>query len=57
MIEISDKTIPVLVLPEIVCNIKKKLDCIFVENNNSDSTALKRRQAIGLVTSRVVTQE
>ena len=32
LIEISDKTIPRLVLPEIVYNIKKKLDCICVEN-------------------------
>ena len=37
LIEISDKTIPGVVLPEIVYNIKKKLGCIFVENNYSES--------------------
>ena len=31
LIEASDKTIPALVLPEIVYHIKKKLGCIFVE--------------------------
>ena len=34
LIKISDKTIPGLVLPENVYNIKKKLGCIFVENHN-----------------------
>ena len=51
LIEISDKTIPGLVLPDIVYNIKKKLGCIFVENHNSESMILKRGQTIGLVTS------
>ena len=37
LIESSDKTIPGLVLPEIVYNIKKKLGYIFVENHNSES--------------------
>ena len=55
LIEISDKTIPGLVLPEVVYNIKKKLGCIFVENHNSESMILKRGQTIGLVTSCVVT--
>ena len=32
LIEISDKTIPRLVLPEIVYNVKKKLGCIFGED-------------------------
>ena len=41
LIEISDKTIPGLVLPEIVYNIKKKLGCIFVENHNLESMILK----------------
>ena len=37
LIEISDKTIPgVVVLPEIVNNVKKKLGCIFVENHNPE---------------------
>ena len=44
LIEIIDKTIPGLVLPEIVYNIKKKLGCIFVENQNSESMVLKREQ-------------
>ena len=35
LIEISDTTIPGLVLPKIVYTIKKKLGCIFVENHNS----------------------
>ena len=42
LIEINDKTIPGLVLPEIVYNIKKKLGCNFVENHNSESMVLKR---------------
>ena len=42
LIEIRDKTIPGLVLPEIVYNIKKKLGCNFVENHNSESMVLKR---------------
>ena len=50
LIEISDKTIPGLVLPDIVYNIKKKLGCIFVENHNLESMILKRGQTIGLVT-------
>ena len=48
LIEISDKTIPRLVLPEIVYNIKKELGCIFVENHNSESMVLKRGQTIGM---------
>ena len=57
LIEISDKNIPGLVLPEIIYNIKKKLRCIFVENHNSESMVLKRGQTIGLVMSCIVTQE
>ena len=57
LIEIIDKTIPGLVLPEIVYNIKKKLGCIFVENHKSESLVLKRGQTIGPVTSCIVTQE
>ena len=57
LIEISDKTIPGLLLPEIVYNVKKKLGCIFVENHNSEPLMLKRGQMIGLVTSCVVTQD
>ena len=33
LIEISDKTEPGLVLPEIIYNVKKKLGFIFVENH------------------------
>ena len=42
LIEISDKTIPGLVLPEIVYNMKKKLGCIFVVNHNSEPIGLKK---------------
>ena len=56
LIEISDKTLPGLVLPEIVCNVKKKLGCIFVENYNSEPLMLKRGQMIGLVMSCLVRQ-
>ena len=35
LIEISNKTVPGLILPEIVYNIKKKLGCIFIENYNA----------------------
>ena len=49
--EISDKTVPGLVLPKIVYNVKKKLGCIFVENHNSEPLMLKRGQTIELVTS------
>ena len=33
LIEIGDKTVPGLILSEIVYNVKKKLGCIFVENH------------------------
>ena len=56
LIEIGDKTMPGLKLPDIVYNIKKKLGCIFVENHNSETITLKRGQLIGLVTSCLVTQ-
>ena len=56
LIEISDKTVPGLLLPEIVYNVKKKLGCIFVENHNSEPLILKREQRIWLVTSCVVAQ-
>ena len=49
LIEISDKTILGLVLPEIVFYIKKKLGCTFVENHNSESMVLERGQTAGLV--------
>ena len=57
VIEINDKTIPGLVLPEMVYNAKKKLGCIFVENHNSESVLLKRRQTVALVLSCLVMQE
>ena len=44
LIEIKDKTIPGLVLPEIIYNLKKKLGCIFAENHNLESVMLKRGQ-------------
>ena len=34
LMEINEKTISGLVLPEIVYNLKKKLGCIFVKNHN-----------------------
>ena len=51
------KSIPGLVLPEIIYNVKKKLGCIFVENHNTKSLISKRGQTIEIVTSYVVTQE
>ena len=47
-IEISDKTVTGLILLQIVCNVKKKLGCIFIENHNSERLDLKRGQTIGL---------
>ena len=52
LIEISNKNIPRLVLPEIVYNVKKKLGCIFLENHNPESMMLKRGQTIEIVMSR-----
>ena len=57
LIEVHDETIPGLVLPEVVYNIKKKLGEIFVENHNSESMILKRGQTVELVTSYVVMLE
>ena len=51
LIEISDKTIPGFVLPVIVCNIKKELGYIFLDNHNLESMVLERGQTVGLVTS------
>ena len=51
LIEISDKTLTGVIMPEIVYNVKKKLGCIFIENHNSEPLRLKRGQRIGLVTS------
>ena len=56
LIEIRDKTVPGLVLPQIVYNVKKKLGCNFVENHNPEPLMLKRGQRIGLVTSCIVMQ-
>ena len=56
LIEISNKTMNGLILPEIVYNIKKKLGCIFIENHNSKLLMLKIGQTIGLVTSCIVRQ-
>ena len=41
LIETSDKTIPGLVLPDIVYSVKKKLGYIFVENHNPEPILLK----------------
>ena len=49
LIEISDKTILRLLLPEIVYNIKKKLGFIYIENHNSETRVLKRGHTIGIV--------
>ena len=57
LVEISDKTVAGLILPEIVYNVKRKLGCIFIENHNSVSLDLQRGQTIGVVTSCVVMQE
>ena len=51
LIEVDDKTIPGLVLPEVVYNIKKRLGWIFVENHDLESMILKRGLTVGLVTS------
>ena len=55
--EISNNTVPGLILPEIVYNVKRKIGCIFIENHNSVSLDLQRGQTIGVVTSCIVTQE
>ena len=47
VIEISDNTMPGLILPEIVYNVKRKIGCIFIENHNSVSLDLQRGQTIG----------
>ena len=56
LIEISNKTMIGLILPEIVYNIKKKLSFFFLENHNSKPLLLKRGQTIVLVTSFLVIQ-
>ena len=57
LVEIRDKTMTGLILPEIVYNVKRKLGCIFIENHNSESLDLQRKQTMGVVMSCVVTQE
>ena len=57
LIKISNNTVPGLILPEIVYNVKRKIGCIFIENHNSVSLDLQRGQTIGVVTSCVVRQE
>ena len=57
LVEISNKTVRGLILPEIVYNIKKKVGCIFMENHNSEPLDLQRGQTIGFLTSCVVMQE
>ena len=57
LVEIRDKTMTGLILPEIVYNVKKKLGCIFIEYHNSALLDLQRGQTIRFVTSSVVTQE
>ena len=46
LIEASDKTIPGLVLPDIVYSVKKKLGCTYVENHDPESIILKHGQTI-----------
>ena len=46
LIEASDKTIPGLVLPDIVYSVKKKLGCTYVENHDPESILLKHGQTI-----------
>ena len=48
---------PVLILPEIVYYLKRKIVCIFIENHISVSLDLQRDQNIGVVTPCVVTKE
>ena len=55
LIETSDNTVPGLILPEIVYNVKRKIGSIFIENHNSVSLDLQRGQTIGMVSSCVVT--
>ena len=57
LVEIRDKTVMGLILPEIVYSVKKKLGCIFIENHNSEPLDLQRGQTIGFVTSCILTQE
>ena len=57
LVEISDKTMTGLILPEIVYNVKRKLGCIFIENYNSESLDLQRGQTIRVVTSCIMMQE
>ena len=49
LIEISDNTVPGIILPEIVYNVKRKIGCIFIENHNSVSLDLQQGQTIGVV--------
>ena len=46
-----------LILPEIIYNVKRKLDFIFTENHNSVSLDLQKGQSIGVVMSCILTQE
>ena len=57
LVNINDKTVTGLILPEIVFNVKRKLRCVFIENHNSETLDLQRGQTIGFVTSCLVTQE
>ena len=51
LVQIRDKTMTGLTLPEIVYNVKRKLCYIFIENHNSEPLDLQRGQTIGVVTS------
>ena len=57
LIKINDITVPGLILPEILYNVKRKKDCFFIENHNSVFLDLQRGQTIGVVTSCIVKQE
>ena len=51
LVKISDKTVTGLILPEIVYNVKRKLNCIFIENHNSETLDLQGGQTIGFMRS------
>ena len=42
LIKINNNTVPGLILPEIIYNVKNKIGCIFIDNHNSVSLDLQR---------------
>ena len=57
LVKISNNTVPGLILPEIVYNVKRKKGCIFIENHNSVSSDLQRGETIGVVTQEDLGQQ